>query len=58
MEWTKASPPIEPGGAVLLPGEIELRTRRERTANGIPLDRETRVANRRGAARRSASRRP
>ena len=43
MEWTKASPPLEPGGAVLLPGEIELRTRRERTANGVPLDRETRA---------------
>ena len=43
MEWTKASPPLAPDGAVLLPGEIELATRRERTANGIPLDRETRA---------------
>ena len=43
MEWTRASPPIEPGGAVLLPGEVELRTRRERGTNGVPLDRETRA---------------
>ena len=28
---------------MLLPGEIELRTRREREANGIPLDAETRA---------------
>jgi len=41
MEWTRASPPIEPGGSVLLPGEIEDRTRTEREANGIPIDRET-----------------
>jgi hydroxycarboxylate dehydrogenase B len=41
--WTKASPPLEPGGAVLLPGEIESRTRREREAEGIPLDVETRA---------------
>jgi uncharacterized oxidoreductase len=41
LAWTKASPPIEPGQPVLLPGEIELRTRRERTANGIPVDPES-----------------
>jgi uncharacterized oxidoreductase len=39
--WATASPPREPGGRVLLPGEVELATRRERTADGIPLDRET-----------------
>jgi hydroxycarboxylate dehydrogenase B len=39
--WTRASPPLEPGGSVLLPGEIELRTRREREANGIPIDPES-----------------
>jgi len=41
MTWTTASPPIEPGGSVLLPGEIEDRVRAERTANGIPIDGET-----------------
>jgi uncharacterized oxidoreductase len=41
--WTKASPPVEPGGAVLLPGETEFRTRQERIANGVPLDHETRA---------------
>jgi len=39
--WTKASPPIEPGGAVLLPGEPELHTQAERLDRGIPLDGET-----------------
>jgi uncharacterized oxidoreductase len=37
-EWVRASPPREPGGAVLLPGEIEARTRRERESRGIPVD--------------------
>ena len=55
MAWTKASPPLEPGGAVLLPGEIELRTRREREANGIPLDRRDAGADRRGGRRQSES---
>ena len=41
IEWTKASPPIETGGEVLLPGEFETRTRAERTAKGIPLDDES-----------------
>jgi uncharacterized oxidoreductase len=41
MAWTKASPPIEPGGSVLLPGEIEDRTRADRAKNGIPIDGET-----------------
>jgi uncharacterized oxidoreductase len=39
--WTRASPPIEPGGAVLLPGELEDKTRTERERDGIPIDRET-----------------
>lgn len=39
--WAKGSPPIEPRGQVLLPGEIEERTARERTRHGIPLDVET-----------------
>jgi uncharacterized oxidoreductase len=37
-EWVRASPPREPGGAILLPGEIEARTRRERESRGIPID--------------------
>ena len=41
IEWTKASRPAEPGGEVLLPGEIEERTRAERLRDGIPLDVET-----------------
>jgi len=41
IAWTKASPPIEPGQAVLLPGEMELRTQREREGNGITIDRES-----------------
>ena len=39
--WAKASPPIEPGGKVLLPGEIEIATRRDREINGLPIDDET-----------------
>jgi uncharacterized oxidoreductase len=42
MAWTKASPSREPGAAVLLPGDIEIALRRDRTVNGIPLDPETR----------------
>jgi uncharacterized oxidoreductase len=38
LEWVKASPPAQPGGAVLLPGDIERRTREERQSRGIPLD--------------------
>jgi uncharacterized oxidoreductase len=40
--WVKASPPITPGGEVLLPGEIERRTRAERERNGVPIDAVTR----------------
>jgi uncharacterized oxidoreductase len=42
-EWVKASPPLSPGGEVLLPGEIERRVRAEREQDGIPLDEATRV---------------
>jgi hydroxycarboxylate dehydrogenase B len=38
VAWVKESPPASPGGEVLLPGEIERRTRDERRAHGIPLD--------------------
>ncbi len=41
--WVKASPPIEKNGEVLLPGEIERRTRADRDKNGIPLDDATRA---------------
>jgi len=40
--WVRASPPAGPGAEVLLPGEIERRTRAEREATGIPLDAVTR----------------
>jgi uncharacterized oxidoreductase len=38
VEWIKASPPVMPGGKVLLPGEMEEGVRRERMANGLPID--------------------
>lgn len=41
ISWTKASPPIVPGGAILLPGEIENQTLRERQSMGLPIDDET-----------------
>jgi uncharacterized oxidoreductase len=37
-DWVQASPPIEEGGEVLLPGDIERRNQLEREADGIPLD--------------------
>jgi uncharacterized oxidoreductase len=40
--WVKASPPVVPDGEVLLPGEIERRTRAARLKDGIPLDSATR----------------
>jgi uncharacterized oxidoreductase len=38
VEWVKASPPAAPNGEVLLPGDIERRTREQRLREGIPLD--------------------
>jgi uncharacterized oxidoreductase len=38
IEWVKASPPIAPGGKVMLPGEIEEGLRRERLAEGLQVD--------------------
>jgi hydroxycarboxylate dehydrogenase B len=38
LKWVKASPPADPKGEVLLPGDIERRTREERLTHGIPLD--------------------
>jgi hydroxycarboxylate dehydrogenase B len=40
--WVRASPPIAAGSNVLLPGEIERRTRAERERDGVPLDAATR----------------
>ena len=37
-DWVKASRPANPGGEVLLPGEIEARTRARRSQHGVPLD--------------------
>jgi uncharacterized oxidoreductase len=48
--WVKASPPIVPGGEVLLPGEIERRVRADREKNGIPLDDATRAQIAKAAA--------
>ncbi|MEO5765102.1 MAG: malate/lactate/ureidoglycolate dehydrogenase [Casimicrobiaceae bacterium] len=42
VEWVKASPPAEANGEVLLPGEIENRTRAQRERDGIPLEAATR----------------
>src|SRR5437660_2457376 len=36
--WVKASPPAEPGEEILLPGEIERRTRVQLERDGISLD--------------------
>ncbi len=50
VAWVKGSPAASPGGEVLLPGEIERRTRAERRAHGIPLDPNTLAQVRAGAA--------
>lgn len=39
--WVTASPPLKPGGEILMPGEPERRTRAKRLAEGIPLDANT-----------------
>ena len=38
LAYVTASPPAKPGGEVLLPGDLERRTKAERLARGIPLD--------------------
>lgn len=40
-DWVKGSPPKDPEKPVLLPGEMEAKTRKEREAEGIPIDSET-----------------
>lgn len=49
--WLKSARPAADGADVLLPGEIEARTRARRAAEGVPLDAATR-AQLAGAARR------
>jgi uncharacterized oxidoreductase len=40
-DWVTGSPPKDPNGKVLLPGDIEHLTREERGGDGIPLDQST-----------------
>jgi uncharacterized oxidoreductase len=40
-EWVTGSPPKDPDGKVLLPGDIENQTREQRGRDGIPLDAST-----------------
>jgi uncharacterized oxidoreductase len=37
-EWIRSSQPVEIGGEILLPGEVERRTLADRRSNGIPVD--------------------
>lgn len=37
-EWIRSSRPVQSGGEILLPGEVERRHRDERESNGIPMD--------------------
>lgn len=41
--WVKSARPAAPGAAILLPGEVEARSRARRAAEGIPLDATTRA---------------
>ncbi len=41
LAWVKSSAPIDPGGEVLLPGEIEQKTMAARTSDGIDIDETT-----------------
>ncbi len=41
VAWVKASPAAVPGQPVLMPGEVERRTRARRTAEGIAIDDQT-----------------
>jgi uncharacterized oxidoreductase len=40
--WVRASPPATPGGEILLPGDLERRTRARLERDGVPLDAVTR----------------
>ena len=41
VAFFKSSRPVEPGGEVLVPGEPEIRNRRQRLAEGVPLPDDT-----------------
>lgn len=41
VEWVKSSEKATPGGEILMPGEIEERTKRQRLRDGIELDENT-----------------
>src|SRR5690606_20842349 len=41
VAFFKSSRPIDAGGEVLVPGEPEIRTRRKRLAEGVPLPDDT-----------------
>ena len=41
VDYVRASPPISAGSEVLMPGEVERRSRAKRLAEGIPLDPKT-----------------
>ena len=43
IEFVKSARRVSPENEILLPGEIESRTRRDRIAGGIPLDEQTRA---------------
>lgn len=49
----KQAEPIEPGGDIYLPGELEFRTQEERQSSGIPIDRVTVERLRKLAAERT-----
>lgn len=50
VDWVQTSRPSEAGSPVLLPGDVEERTRRARLAGGVPLSRAAWSAIRRTAA--------
>ncbi len=41
LAWAKSSAPTDPGGEVLMPGEIERKTMAARTSDGIDIDETT-----------------
>lgn len=41
VTWVTGSPPVEKGGRIYLPGDVERETRAARIADGVPLDANT-----------------